>query len=508
MTQENNTKKRGRGTKIEHESVYLPYTQQELSEVKILAPLSKRQETYLNDLTNDIIVWGGAASSGKSYISALNILVNGFEDQHYRCGIVRRQKEQLKGAGSLYDECCQMYSAVGVKPKGVQMQFDFPSGAIARMAASDRPQDKHNFQGWQVTDFLCDEAQQLLEDNVVYLISRLRSKSSKKHQLRLTCNPDYSSFLRVWLEKGNYLLEDGTPNPEMDGKTTYFAEVAGETVILSSIEEFEKRYGKQFTKELEPLKFVFYSATVMDNPYIRKYQPSYVSKLKNLPAIERKRLYEGNWYAKEESSGYFKREWVTMVQSCDVPMTLRFVRAWDRAGTLPSTAYPDPDWTVGVKAAMDEQGNLWIADIIRFRDRPAIVQRKISEAGHEDGRETLIGIPKDPGAAGKEASEASRALLMAEGLNVVVNQASKSKAARFEPVAIAAQNRQIFVVKADWNEALFSELEQLDFNKRKTGLHDDIADALSDAYTMLRNKMIVPQIKVSGTRRIRSKTML
>lgn len=314
--------------------------------------------------------------------------------------------------------------------------------------------------------------------------------------------------MRVWLEKGGYLLPDGSADPSMDGVTTYFAEIAGETVIMPSIEAYEEKYGKDFTKEIEPLKFVFYSATVMDNPYIRKHQPSYVSKLKNLPAIERKRLYEGNWYAKESSAGYFKREWVTLVESADVPMTLRFVRAWDRAGTLPSTAYPDPDWTAGVKAAMDEQGNLWVTDVIRFRDRPAIVQRRISEAGHDDGRDVLIGIPKDPGSAGKEASEASRAMLMREGLNVVVNQTSKSKSARFQPVAIAAQNRQIFVVKADWNEDFFSELEQLDFNKRRSGVHDDMADALSDAYTMLRNKMIVPQIKVSSTRRIRSNTML
>lgn len=481
----------------------LIYTQAELQEIKILSPLSKKHEMYLNDKTNDIICFGGAASSGKTFLSALDILVNAYSDPDYRSTIVRRQKEQFKTAGGLYDECCQMYSPYGVKPRGQSMDFKFPTGAFMKMMGSDKPTDTQNFQGSQCTSFLVDEAQQLNERNIVYLLSRLRSKSKQIHQLKLTCNPSYSSFLRVWLEMAGYLDKaTGLPIKEMDGVTTYYCEVAGETVFKNTREEFDEEYGADM--DLEPLKFVFYSANVHDNPYICKHMKSYVSKLKNLPKLERARLYEGAW-RNDEQSGYFKREWTEIVDRGTLA-PMREARAYDKASTKPSSSYPDPDWTVGLKGGIDDDGYLVITDMVRLRDRSAVVQRTIEETGLEDGKNTLISIPQDVGGAGKDAADTCRALLMRKGLNVTVVKANKGKAIRFEPVAIMAGDRKIKVVRADWNEAFFEELETLDFNKRGRGVHDDIADALSDLLYVLTKKMILPQIKMSGrsmTRKMR-----
>lgn len=479
------------------------WSQEELKEIQVFAPLSKKQEVYLNDSEHDIVCWGGAASSGKSYISALDILVNGYSDKDYRAGIIRKQKEQLKGAGSLYDECCQMYSQFGVKPRGNSMDFLFDSGAMVKMSHSDKAQDKHNFQGWQCTNFLVDECQQLLEGNVVYLLSRLRSKSKKAHQLKLTCNPDYNSFLRVWLEKGKYLDKEGIPDKAMDGKTTYYCEVAGEIVFCQTMEEFNDKYGDM---DVDPLKFVFYAANCYDNPWIIKHQPKYVNKLKNLPKIERQRLFEGSWYAKEEASGHFKKEWVTLIPKGEVPASSRRVRAWDRGATLPSSANPDPDWTVGTKGCFDEVGNLYIMDMVRFRNRPAVVQQTIESTAERDGKGCAVAIPQDVGAAGIEAVSYSKAALMKKGFNVIICKANKSKALRFEPVAIAAENRCIFVVKGDWNKAFFDELEQLDFDDKHS--HDDIADSMSDLYSVLAKRMMMVSVKVNSNRSTVRKTRL
>lgn len=486
------------------------YTTDQLKEeILIHAPLSRKQEIYLNDKTNDIIIWGGAASSGKSFLSALDIMVNGWEDPHYRATIVRRQKEQFKQAGGLFDECSTMYSHYGVKPRGNSLDFKFHKGAFVKMQGSDKPKDKHDFQGNQSTTFLVDEAQQLNEENVVYLLSRNRSKSKQHHSLKLVCNPDYNSFLRKWLEMGGYLDEQGVPKPEMDGVTTWYCEVFGETLILPSIEAFEERFPDlKVGEDIVPQKLVFYAANVHDNPYVCKYLKPYVAKLKNLPHIERLRLYEGSWYAKEESSGLFKKEWCEIVDAADVPHDLRQARCYDKAGTLPSTANPDPDWTVGVKGGIDEDGYLWVTDMVRFRDRPAIVQKTMEETGLKDGKHVAVGIPQDVGSAGKEAMEVSRALLMKRGLNVIVNRASKGKAVRFEPVSIMAQNRQIKVVKGDWNEAFFEELETLDFSIRQRGRHDDIADALSDLVAVLRQRLMIPQIKINKGRSMTRRTKL
>ena len=480
-----------------------PYDAETLKSIRILAPISRKQETYLNDDYNDVIFWGGSAACGKSYISLLDVGIAAVDDPHFRAGIVRRTKEQLKGAGSLYDEASGMYSVMDAKPKAQAMEFEFPKGGYVKMSHSDRPADKYNFQGWQVTRFLVDEASQLREGNITYLLSRLRSKSHQPHQLKMAANPDYDSFLRGWLEKGGYLDEDGLCKPEMDGVTTYMLELGSETIFTATREEMIERLGEELAQDA--LKFVYYAANVNDNPYIAKYQPSYLRKLKNLPHVERMRLYEGSWTAREEAAGLFKREWVNVCDLADVPMTTRRIRAWDKAATIPSSKYPDPDWTVGVKGTLDSDGNLYIIDIERFRDRPAGVQSRMEQVGHKDGKNTLIGIPVDVGAAGLEAAMYSEKMLRKEGFTVIRNKANKSKELRFQPFAILAQNRNVFVVKGDWNEVFFKELEAFG-----SGVgHDDICDSVSDLYKMLTNRAInLPSISINNTKDVSGNSLL
>ena len=484
------------------------YTQEELKQIKIVRPLSRKQELYLNDDVNDICVWGGSAGSGKSEVSLIDLLVSGYEDPDFRAMIIRKTKEVMKNAGSIFDSACDLFSHFGVKPRGNSLDFKFESGAFLKLGALERDQDKHNYQGSQVTRFLCDEAQQLPEGGVLYLLSRLRSKSSARHQLKMTCNPDKHSYLCSWLEKGGYLDDKGYPVPEMDGKTTYMAEIAGEVMFFQTMDDFIAEFGKEMVKEVEPQKFVFYSANVHDNPWILKNQPSYVGKLKNLPKLERAKLYEGCWYADLGGGSLFKEEWCTMVEACDVPKDLRRARAWDKASTKPNPANTDPDATVGLKGCLDDGGNLWIEDMVYLKDRPAVVQKAIEDAAEADGKDCLVGIPKDVGAAGKESSDNAKGRLMRLGFNVTINSVAKGKAVRFEPVSMLAQERKIFVVKAHWNKRFFEELESLDFNLRRRGFHDDIADALSDLLHMVTKKMYMTKININVGRKLRGKTRL
>jgi predicted phage terminase large subunit-like protein len=214
---------------------------------------------------------------------------------------------------------------------------------------------------------------------------------------------------------------------------------------------------------------------------------------------------EGSWTAKEEAAGYFKREWCKVIELADVPMATRRVRAWDKAATLPSSAYPDPDWTVGIKGTLDSEGNLYVIDMQRFRDRPAVVQERIEDAALKDGKGCIVGIPQDVGGAAVEAAMYSSRLLRQKGCTVKINKANKSKEIRFQPVAILAQNRQVYVVKGDWNEAFFKELEAFGSGRG----HDDIVDALSDLYRMLINKTInIPTILVNPTKDINGNSLL
>ena len=120
--------------------------------------------------------------------------------------------------------------------------------------------------------------------------------------------------------------------------------------MRKSREEIAKEYGEDYAEDA--YSFVFYSAGVDDNPYIRKYPPEYIRKLDNLPELERKMLRHGCWKARPEASGYFKSEWCKIIKPSDLPLGLRTIRSWDVAATLPDRdTNKNPDWTRGVKGS-------------------------------------------------------------------------------------------------------------------------------------------------------------
>ena len=162
-------------------------SQEELERgVQIHCPLSIKQETYLNDHINDVIVWGGCASAGKTQLSLLQLMLAGMFDKYYVGGIARQSIKQIKMAGSLWSTGVKLYSPYGINSNKTENTWTFPSGAEVKCHYLDDNTD--DWHGSQMTQCLVDEAQQCKEEDVWFLTSRLRSQSKQKHQLRLTCN--------------------------------------------------------------------------------------------------------------------------------------------------------------------------------------------------------------------------------------------------------------------------------------------------------------------------------
>ncbi len=474
------------------------FTQEQLGSLTIHAPISIKQEKYLNDQENDIIVWGGAAGSSKTYISLINILLKAYTDPYYVASIARRSQRQMKSAGSLWTTGCKMYSPLGIGSNSLELSWSFPNKAEVKCHHLDNNQD--DWQGTQCTEFLVDEAQQCSEDDIWYLTSRLRSQSNKKHQLRLTCNPLNTSFLADWLTKGGYLLESGLPNMEMDGVTTYMVQVAGEFYWFPSIAEVRSTYGAEVARSA--LKFVYYAANVYDNPYIRKHNPSYITKLENLKTVERERLLEGNWYARVENDGYIDSDWFIPIPRREIRLDLPQIRCWDFASTKPHEANKDPDWTRGVKASYDkDSGEFFILDMVGVRDRPAIVHNLLMQTAQADGRDVYQGIPLDAGQAGRVATDAKRAELLSIGMRVVTSAARKSKLERAEPFLIALQEGKVFLAEGVFTSEHFKELENFD-GKRNNGFHDDIIDCLADCYNQLTSSNLIPTLRIRNESRV------
>ena len=468
-------------------------TQEELQDIEILCPLSIKQETYLNDNTNDIIVWGGAASAGKTQLSLIRLMLAGMWDKHYVAGVARSSQKQMKMAGSLWSTGIRLFAPYGISSNKIESSWSFPSGAEVKCHHLFNNQD--DWHGSQMTECLVDESQQCQEEDVWFLTSRLRSKSKQKHQLRLTCNPLNTSFLCDWLVKAGYVGEDGYAIKEMDGVTTYMLQVAGEFRWWKTFEEMEEEVGKE--QAAMHLKFVYYSANVYDNPYVRKHLPQYVHKLENLKAVDRARYLLGNWFVKSEGDGYIDRDWFKEVSLRDIPLGLPTVRCYDLASTKPHAGNKDPDWTRGIKATYDkDSGYFYILNMVSLRDGPAMVQALIENTGKADGREVYISIPVDAGASGRVVADQKKARLTALGHRVVLDSTRKGKLARAENFLIALQEGKVFVAPGVFTKEHYAEMEAFD-GKNSSGQHDDVVDALASCYNMLTGNSLVPTIRIN-----------
>ena len=152
------------------------------------------------------------------------------------------------------------------------------------------------------------------------------------------------------------------------------------------------------------------------------------------------------------------------------------VRGWDLAGTADSSG--DPDWTVGVKLVRDADGTVFIDDVARFRAVSAEVAERIRAVAIADGTAVSIGLPQDPGQAGK--SQIMFLTKTLAGYRVVASPETGSKELRAVAVASQVSNGALAMRRGAWNSAFVDELAMF-----PNGRKDDQVDALARAFGML-----------------------
>jgi predicted phage terminase large subunit-like protein len=166
-----------------------------------------------------------------------------------------------------------------------------------------------------------------------------------------------------------------------------------------------------------------------------------------------------------------------------VPAGGSAVRAWDLASTS-QVGTNDPDFTAGVKLRRLPEGRFVIEDVVRFRGGPDEVEAAIVNTAKRDGKSVRIGLPLDPGQAGKQqVLYLTRKL---SGFTVESSPESGDKATRAAPVASQCNVGNLAVVKAQWNAALLDELAFF-----PAGSKDDQVDALSRAFAMVSSPVII-----------------
>jgi predicted phage terminase large subunit-like protein len=172
------------------------------------------------------------------------------------------------------------------------------------------------------------------------------------------------------------------------------------------------------------------------------------------------------------------------------PACAAMVRAWDLAATA-ATGGRDPDWTAGVRLGRTAEGRWIVLDVLRLRGGPEDVEAAIVNTAAQDGRASLIGLPQDPGQAGR--SQVLYLTRKLAGYRVESSPETGDKATRAMPVASQCNVGNLAIVRAPWNAAFIAELR--DF---PSGSHDDSVDALSRAFANLTAAPTPPRVTRLG----------
>lgn len=309
-----------------------------------------------------------------------------------------------------------------------------------------------------------DELTHFSKKQFFYMLSRNRSVCGVKPYIRATTNPDPDSWVRKfidwWIDDNGFAIE------ARSGVVRWFVHKSDEIFWFDRMIDAHKKFPKT-----PPKSFTFITSNVYDNQILIQQDPDYIANLEALQRVDRERLLNGNWNVRMGAGDYFKRSNFEVVDA--LPKMKHTVRCWDLASTAPSEINEDPDFTVGMKAGVDHEGVFYVMDIKRDRVNPTGVETLIKNTSSQDGKGVEIRIPQDPGSAGKVVAKAY--IKMMAGYTIQALPVSGDKEVRAKPASSQSGINNIRVLRANWNDAFFDELEGFPI-----GGHDDQVDTLSD----------------------------
>ncbi|WP_442489954.1 terminase large subunit domain-containing protein [Halomonas litopenaei] len=497
----------------------LAIDQDTLSDIPCIAPLSDKQESFVNCKSN-FVFYGGGQNAAKTYYSIMNLLVGAVDDEYFTATVIRDSLRKVKQSGGLWDMSKKLFPKFSATSNGIEYTFKFPIGSSIKYGHLQAGKAEELHQGSNntmiVVDEICDP--DITEDDILYLLNRLRGSSRQAKQMKATGNPSYHSFMRVWLEKAGYVdPETGFEIPEKNGKEVFFSVVNGEVVFADTKKEMKERFGEIAAKNA--MTFTAIHARIYDNPFALKYDQMAVTTMENFKPDERDRLLHGCWKSTDHK-GYIKKEMFHLIDRSDVPLTgnLVEVRAWDFAASrIGENGEMSPDATVGIKGKYNpDTGDIYITDMVRMFESFAVVEEVMLRIAREDGRQCVVSIPVDSGAAGKQVALQRKAKLLKCGSKTVLQKTSNSKINRAIPFIQAVQEGRVHVVRGVFEDDQWRELELFDGSRSTRSRKDDVPDSCADLVNTFLDKLVIQSnVKIGSDpsarqrlRRLGGKTLL
>lgn len=463
-----------------------------------IAPQKGRQELAIN-VDADVILLSGAAGSSKSY-SLLMRMLRYMNDPNFDAIYFRRTSPQIKGQGGLWDSAKELYMKFGAYcvDSRTEATFKGENGenlAVAKFMHMQLEKNKLDHQGLQYSAVFFDELTHFSETQFTYLLSRLRSESETASFVMASMNPDADSWALKWVLP--WLDEEGYISKEQNGKVKYFVTIDGAPLFADTKEEIKAKFPHacevwnpeaEEMVQIEPKSCVVIGSTIFDNPILIKKNPNYLAELNSLPSVEKSRLLYGNWFARADGSGHFKREWLPKLSRPPIGMA---ARAWDKASEEPSEKEWRPDFTASVKMIKSKDGTYCIVgdyhpdncdDMYkgRFRKRAGARDVIIEKQAIMDGHDCVQVLPVDPAAAGK--AEFQQAAIKLTDVGVIVKPDpmpnNKSKLTKFMPFSSACENGLVSICEATFPDQatldqFYKELEGFSGERSTRDIKDD-----------------------------------
>lgn len=410
--------------------------------------------------------------TGKSHCLLTKYLPNnlnqGINDPNFHAIIFRKTNPELKITGGAIDSSKNVYRQFGGIYASQAMRWTFKSGSTISFKALPTG-EIDNLQSMQTCAVMIDEAGAggWTQEEVLFLMSRMRSATYKgKMQLTMTANPNVNSFLYEWVK---YCLdEEGIPKEGTADRIRWFVNKEGVMHWADSKQELLDKFADVTDERnpCNPMSFRFIPLGIYDNKVLMKNNPSYLTNLLAQPHQQKLRYLSGAWLP-ELNSGFFKREWCTVVDHPPADPS-SIVRSYDFAYSDNKAA----DYTCGVKMSRDKAGFYYVEDVIRFKKLTDGVLSEVIKIARDDGSGTRVSIPADNG-GGKASAVFFQKQLAESGVPVKLIQMSgaRSKLQRCLPFCAIAESGFVRVVKGEWNIEWFKEMENFLPNCRT--IHDD-----------------------------------
>jgi hypothetical protein len=269
----------------------------------------------------DIILYGGAAGGGKSFLALGKALT-----QHRRVLILRREFPQLAGLIETSKELYARYGKFTGTPQPTWRLRFKGKDKLIEFGSCQHEHDKNKYQGRPHDLRVLDEAANFLESQVDFLAGWVRSEDRhQKCQLLLLSNPPTSGEGRWLFEWFAAWLDDKHPNPALPGELRWFAKINGLNVELKNHQPFVLDADNKIIYDFNPADYskdkivtpksrTFIPARVTDNPYY--VESGYIATLQALPEPLRSQMLYGDFNAGQQDDAWqvIPTEWVLQAQ--------------------------------------------------------------------------------------------------------------------------------------------------------------------------------------------------